>query len=277
MISVGGSANRSSHSLRDSVAFDDHQLTAASPSSPAARAASAAASPSCWPSAARRSASRTANEQAAGEAVDGIRGARRPGLGGRVRRRRVRPRSTAFFEARRAGARPGRHPGQQRRHHARRARHVRSTPRAGTRCCRSTCRAHSTAAGRWSAACCCEAGAGSSTSPRPARACRSRARAATRRRRPASKDSRGRCHAIWRGKGVLVNAVSPGLIETEMLEAMPAERREALPQGRADRARRARRARWPRSSRSWPPTRPPTSPARSSASTAACCDTGAYG
>ena len=41
---------------------------------------------------------------------------------------------------------------------------------------------------------------------------------------------------------MLVNAVSPGLIETEMLEAMPAEAQAELPEGRADRPRRARRA-----------------------------------
>ena len=46
-------------------------------------------------------------------------------------------------------------------------------------------------------------------------------------------------------KGVLVNAVSPGLIETEMLDAMPAERRAAHLEGGRHRARRAAATRSP--------------------------------
>ena len=62
-------------------------------------------------------------------------------------------------------------------------------------------------------------------------------------------------------KGVLVNAVSPGLIETDMLEDDAGRRRgtptsTAVPIGRAGHAARGRR-RW---SRFWPPTPPATSP-----------------
>ena len=39
-------------------------------------------------------------------------------------------------------------------------------------------------------------------------------------------------------KGVLVNAVSPGLIETDMLKAMPAAARDGAHRGRADRPSR---------------------------------------
>ena len=45
---------------------------------------------------------------------------------------------------------------------------------------------------------------------------------------------------------ILVNAVAPGLIETDMTAAIPAEAREALLAAGAAQADRTRRARWPR-------------------------------
>ena len=52
--------------------------------------------------------------------------------------------------------------------------------------------------------------------------------------------------AIWRRKNVLVNAVSPGLIETEMLEAMPAAKRDDAA-WRVALGRPGRRRKWRRS------------------------------
>ena len=112
-----------------------------------------------------------------------------------------------------------------------------STRRGGTRCSTSTSTARITACARSCAACCCGGGAASSTCRRRARGCRLPGRRATRRRRPGSK---GLTRALSRdlaAKGVLVNAVSPGLIETEMLDAMPAEARAGASEGRRDRPR----------------------------------------
>ena len=96
---------------------------AASPWSPAARAASAAASSSCWPSAARRSASPfTSSEAPARELEAADPRPRRPRL---VRASAMSPTTMAVdgvLQPRGGRARPGRHPGQQRRHRPRRAR-----------------------------------------------------------------------------------------------------------------------------------------------------------
>ena len=73
-------------------------------------------------------------------------------------------------------------------------------------------------------------------------------------------------------KGVLVNAVAPGLIETELLEAMPRCGAGEVPEGGSRWADLARRRKSRRLSRSWPRTLPATSPGRLSASTAGCCD-----
>ena len=75
-------------------------------------------------------------------------------------------------------------------------------------------------------------------------------------------------------KGVLVNAVAPGLIETEMLAEHAGGEAGALPEARSRSGGPARRATSPRWSRSWRPTPRHTSPGRSSASTAACSDEG---
>ena len=63
-------------------------------------------------------------------------------------------------------------------------------------------------------------------------------------------------------KNVLVNAVSPGLIETEMydVDAGRGARRAAAARSRS--AARARRTKWPRSWRSWRRPRRATSPGR---------------
>ena len=71
-------------------------------------------------------------------------------------------------------------------------------------------------------------------------------------------------------KGVLVNAVAPGLIDTDMMQAIPAAARAAY-LAAVPSADREPRAKWRRSSPSSHLTRRATSPARSSGWTAACC------
>ena len=91
----------------------------------------------------------------------------------------------------------------------------------------STSTARITACERSCAACCCGGGGASSTCRRRARGCRLPGQA----NYAASKAGlEGLTRALSRdlaAKGVLVNAVSPGLIETEMLDAMPAAARAA--------------------------------------------------
>ena len=55
-------------------------------------------------------------------------------------------------------------------------------------------------------------------------------------------------------RGVTVNAVAPGLIETDMTEGIGEDLLEHVPARRAGHARR----RWPPACASWPPTAPPT-------------------
>ena len=65
-------------------------------------------------------------------------------------------------------------------------------------------------------------------------------------------------------RGVTVNAVAPGFIDTDMTADLPDELADASPRAAPARPRRS-----PPPCASSPPTTPPTSPARRSSSTAA--------
>ena len=70
-------------------------------------------------------------------------------------------------------------------------------------------------------------------------------------------------------KGITVNCVAPGYIDTEMVAAMPEQALEKVRRRDPGRAARARPARSPGPCSSWSTTTRATSPARSSPSTAA--------
>ena len=215
-----------------------------SPSSPAARAASAAASSKLLARARRRRRLHLSRARSAGARVRSRRARRAAAARGRgSATSRDEASVAAFFETVDGGARPGRHPGEQRRHRARRARDVLDA-RAGTRCSSVNLDGAVSLRARRRAR-----HAAAALGPDHQRLVAQRADAAAGQTSYAASKAglEGLTRALSRdlaAKGVLVNAVSPGLIETEMLEAMPAAARaahlKAVPIGRARHAARSR-------------------------------------
>ena len=115
---------------------------------------------------------------------------------------------------------------------------------AGTTCSTPISAVRFSASAPWRATCCCGAGAGSSTSCRPARTSAASARRATRRRRPGCSGLTRTLAREFARQGVLVNAVSPGLIDTDMIAGLSDEqRKDAAARGRAWPRRDARGSR----------------------------------